>query len=124
MPHWCIGIHGSNPYKLNTLAMPFYSVIPLTRIPSALLVAKLLKMEQETVLEPDEAFNFSAVGYPALGNCGTIAMLFLRCSTAAPSGDQPAKEMPPRQSTRNVFPRRMRHRAACLVSSSTFGRAL
>jgi uncharacterized protein (TIGR03435 family) len=29
-------------------------------------------------------------GYPALGNCGTIAMLFLRCSTAAPSGDQPA----------------------------------
>ena len=62
MPPWCIGIHGSNPYKLNTLAMPFYSVIPLTRIPSALLVAKLLKMEQETVLEPDEAFNFSGVG--------------------------------------------------------------
>jgi hypothetical protein len=55
MPPWCIGIHGSNAYKLNTLAMPFYSVFPLTRIPSALLVAKLLKMEQETVLEPDGA---------------------------------------------------------------------
>ena len=65
MPPWCIGIHGSNPYKLNTLAKLFYSVIPLTRIPSALLVAKL-KMEQETVLEPDGAFNFSGVG------CGRI----------------------------------------------------
>ena len=37
-------------------------VYSLTRIPSALLVAKLLKMEQETVLQPDGAFNFSGVG--------------------------------------------------------------
>jgi len=52
MPTWCMGIHGSNPRNLNTLAMPFYSVIPLTRIPSPRLVAKLLKMERETGPEP------------------------------------------------------------------------
>ena len=55
MPPWCIGIHGSNPYKVNTLAMPFYSVIPLRRIPSALLVAKLFyKRECQEKYSPAE----------------------------------------------------------------------
>ena len=47
MPTWRIGIHRSNPRKLHALAVPFYSVIPLTEFDRYCGVAKLLKLERE-----------------------------------------------------------------------------
>jgi hypothetical protein len=46
------GIHGSNPRKLHALAVPFYSVIPLTEFDRHRVVAKLLKLGREMGLEP------------------------------------------------------------------------